>query len=63
MHLLAISPWPETSHPSASRVFASLLLFIVYDADSRGHLHEAFCDFCLESAFESLLCAPVTPSL
>ena len=43
------------SHPSASPIFASLLLFIVYDADSHGHFHEAAFDFCLESAFESLL--------
>ena len=49
--------------PSASPVFASPLLFIVYDAGSHGHLHDAFFDFCLESAFESLLWAPVTPSL
>lgn len=44
-------------------VFASPLLFILCDTHRHGHPHEADFDFCLESASEALLCAPITPSL
>ena len=52
--------WPFSLGPKCPistppLIFASLLLFILCDADSHGHLREAFFDFCLESAFESLL--------
>lgn len=59
MHLLDIFPWPGMPLPQP----ASLLLFILYDADRHGHLPEAFFDACLDSIWSPPVSAHKTSAL